>query len=128
MKIDPFIAVKNVNKSIDWYRKVFGLKNLHGGNKFAVLAAENDEIVLCLHQWGADDHPTMKNLNIISGNGLLLYFRTDKMEVIRKNVELLSWPIEEEIHLNHNSTKNEFSIRDPDGYYLIISEFHIYEG
>jgi hypothetical protein len=36
--------------------------------------------------------------------------------------------VEEDIHLNPNSTKKEFSLRDPDGYYLTITEFHTYEG
>ena len=35
---------------------------------------------------------------------------------------------EDDIHLNPNSTKKEFSLRDPDGYYLTITEFHKYEG
>jgi hypothetical protein len=50
------------------------------------------------------------------------------MPVIRQNVEKLAWPIEEDVHLNPNSTKMEFSLRDPDGYYLTITEFHKYEG
>ncbi len=72
--------------------------------------------------------PTMKNPNIISGNGLILYFKTDNMEEVKNNIEKIGWSIEEDIHLNPNSTKREFSFRDPNGYYLTVSEFHIYEG
>jgi hypothetical protein len=43
-------------------------------------------------------------------------------------VEKIGYPVEEDIHLNPNSTKMEFSIRDPDSYYLTITEFHKYEG
>ena len=50
------------------------------------------------------------------------------MNAIRQNVEKIGGAIEEDIHLNPNSTKKEFSIRDPDGYYLTITEFHKYEG
>ena len=50
------------------------------------------------------------------------------MNVIRQNVEKMGGLIIEDIHLNLNSMKNEFSIRDPDGYYLTITEFHKYEG
>jgi hypothetical protein len=50
------------------------------------------------------------------------------MNDIRQNVEKLGCTIEEDIHVNPNSTKKEFSIRDPNGYFLTITEFHKYEG
>jgi hypothetical protein len=50
------------------------------------------------------------------------------MNMIRKNVEKTGGILVEDIHLNLNSTKKEFSIRDPDGYYLTITEFHKYDG
>jgi hypothetical protein len=70
----------------------------------------------------------MANSTITPGNGLILYFRTDNIDVIRKNAGKTGSLIEEEIHVNPNSTKKEFSLRDPDGYYLTITEYHEYEG
>jgi hypothetical protein len=55
-------------------------------------------------------------------------FRTENIAVIRQNMAALGYAVEEDIHLNANSSKMEFSLRDPDGYYLTISEFHRYEG
>lgn len=123
-KIDPIIAVKDVNESSKWYQSVFGCKRTHGGNNFAVLVDENNEVLICLHKWGAHEHPTMKNPNITSGNGLILFYKTDNLDIIRTNIEKMNYPLEEEIHVNPNSTKKEFSLRDPDGYYLTISEYH----
>jgi len=128
IKIDPIIAVKDVNASSKWYQSVFGFKRTHGGDEFAVLEDENDEILICLHKWGEHEHPTMTNLKITPGNGLILYFKTDNMNVIRQNIEKMSYPFEKGIHLNPNSTKKEFSLRDPDGYYITITEYHKYEG
>ncbi|MEP6738205.1 MAG: VOC family protein [Chryseolinea sp.] len=128
IKIDPIIAVKDVEASAKWYESVFGCNRIHGGNEFAVLASENGEILICLHKWGEHQHPTMTNLNITPGNGLILYFRTDNMQAIRQNAENLFYPVEKDIRLNSNSKKREFSLRDPDGYYLTITEFHKYEG
>jgi len=119
MKIDPIIAVKNVEESSKWYQ---GSK--HGGDEFDVLVTQEDEIFICLHKWGAHEHPTMKNPNISPGNGLILYFRTENMEEIRQNLKEIGHAIEEEIQLNPNSRKREFSMIDPNGYYLTISEFH----
>lgn len=127
-KIDPIIAVKDVEASSMWYQQIFGFRRTHGGNEFAVLVSENDEITLCLHKWGAHHHPTMINPSITPGNGLILYFRTKNMNAIRQNVEKIGSIIEEDINLNPNTLKKEFSLRDPDGYYLTITEFHKYEG
>ena len=127
-KIDPIIAVKDVEASSKWYQSVFGCRSMHGGKEFDILVSENDEILICLHKWGEHGHPTMTNPSITHGNGLILYFRTEHMNVIRQNVEKIGNPIEEDIHLNPNSTKMEFSLRDPDGYYVTITEFHKYDG
>lgn len=127
-KTDPIIAVKDVEASATWYQSIFGCKRAHGGNEFAVLVSDDDEVLICLHKWGEHDHPTMSNPAITSGNGLILYFRTENMNIIRQNVEKINGLIEEDIHLNPNSTKKEFSLRDPDGYYLTITEFHEYKG
>lgn len=128
IKLDPIIAVKDVAASSTWYQTLFGWQSLHGGNEFDVLADKNGEIILCLHMWGAHEHPTMKDSAITAGNGLILYFRTDDMDKIRKNAEKMKLSIEEDIHLNENSRKKEFSLRDPDGYCLTITEFHEYNG
>lgn len=70
----------------------------------------------------------MKNPNITPGNGLILYFRTENMEEIIENLEKMNYAFEAEIELNPNSGKKEFSIIDPNGYYLTISEFHKFGG
>lgn len=127
-KIDPIIAVKDVEASSKWYQSVFNWKSKHGGKHFDILVSENDEVVLCLHQWEEDGHPTMMDPTISPGNGLILYFRTENMQGIRQNIEKLDYPIQEDIHRNPNSMKMEFSLRDPDGYYLTITDFHEYEG
>ena len=127
-KLDPIIAVKDVEASSNWYQQVFGFRSTHDGNVFAVLESEEDEILLCLHKWGEHEHPTMTDPGIAPGNGLILYFRTDNMNRVRQNAEKIGALVEEEIHLNPNSLRKEFSLRDPDGYYLTITEFHRYEG
>ena len=127
-QIDPIIAVKDVEASSTWYQSVFGCRSMHGGKEFDILVSETNEVLLCLHKWGEHGHPTMLNPAIAPGNGLILYFRTENINTIRQNVEKIGSNVEQDIHLNPNSTKLEFSIRDPDGYYLTITEFHQYDG
>jgi hypothetical protein len=128
IKNDPIIAVKDIETSSKWYQSVFNCRSMHGGSEFEILVSANDEILICLHKWGEHGHPTMENPNITPGNGLILYFRTDDMYGLRQNAEKMGYAIEEDIHVNPNSKKKEFSLRDPDGYYLTITEFHKYEG
>ncbi|MBJ7881916.1 VOC family protein [Gelidibacter salicanalis] len=127
-KIDPIIAVKDVEASSKWYQSLFGFKSKHGGKEFDILVNNNDEVLLCLHKWREHEHPTMKNPAIKPGNGLILYFRTENMRLIWQNSKNINAVIEEDIHLNPNSKKEEFSLRDPNGYYLTITELHEYEG
>jgi uncharacterized glyoxalase superfamily protein PhnB len=127
-RLDPIIAVKDVEASSQWYQKIFGFLNNHGGDHFSVLVSDDSEIVLCLHKWEEHNHPTMINPDIKPGNGLLLYFRTENMNNVYQKALKTGCMIEQDIHLNKNSMRQEFSFRDPDGYYLTVTEFHKYEG
>jgi hypothetical protein len=55
------------------------------------------------------------------GNGLLLFFRVDDYEMALKRARALVDRFEEEPHVNPNTQTREFSLRDPDGYYVTIS-------
>lgn len=127
-ELDPIIAVKDVNASSQWYERIFALKRVHGGDSFSVLVSGDNKIILCLHKWGEHHHPTMNDSKVPAGNGVLLYFRTENLNEVYLNAINAGCVIEEEMHLNTNSLRKEFSLRDPDGYYLTVTEFHRYEG
>ena len=55
------------------------------------------------------------------GNGLLLFFRVDDFNMALKRARALVTRLEEEPHVNPNTQTREFSLRDPDGYYVSIS-------
>jgi hypothetical protein len=55
------------------------------------------------------------------GNGLLLFFRVDDFDMILERARALVTRLEEEPHVNPNTQTAEFSLRDPDGYYVTIS-------
>jgi len=56
-----------------------------------------------------------------SANGLLLFFRVDGFDLALQRARSLGSRFEEEPHLNSNTGTKEFSLRDPDGYYVTIS-------
>src|SRR5947207_7187872 len=55
------------------------------------------------------------------GNGLLLFFRVDDFDMALKRARTLVTRLDEEPHVNPNTRTREFSLRDPDGYYVTIS-------
>jgi catechol 2,3-dioxygenase-like lactoylglutathione lyase family enzyme len=63
----------------------------------------------------------MSRDNAIPGNGLLLFFRVDDFDLALKRARALVARLEEEPHANPNTRTKEFSLRDPDGYYVTIS-------
>ena len=81
-------------------------------------------VLLCLHQWGAHEHPSLTSPdNATPGNGLLLFFRVDDFDMALKRARALVARLEEEPHGNPNTGTQEFALRDPDGYYVMISAF-----
>lgn len=55
------------------------------------------------------------------GNGLLLFFRVDDFDLALPRARSLVTRLEDEPHVNPNTQTKEFSLRDPDGYYVTIS-------
>jgi len=128
MKINPIIAVKDVLEASKWYQEVFRWKSAHGGDEFEILIGNNKEVMLCLHKWGAHEHPTMVKPPAEPGNGVILYFRTNAIDEIYETVIKIGHPFESNIAINPNSRKREFSFRDLDGHYLTIAEHHTFTG
>jgi hypothetical protein len=57
------------------------------------------------------------------GNGLLLFFRVDDFAPALERARSLVPRLEEEPRVNPNTRTEEFSLRDPDGYYVTLSAF-----
>jgi catechol 2,3-dioxygenase-like lactoylglutathione lyase family enzyme len=117
------IGVRNVRESFTWYQSLFGQpESPLSHDHFGQLVDSDGTVLLCLHQWCAHKHPSLMSPDgAPPGNGLLLFFRVDDFEVALSRARALVARLEEEPHLNPNSGSEEFSLRDPDGYYVMIS-------
>jgi catechol 2,3-dioxygenase-like lactoylglutathione lyase family enzyme len=117
------IGVKDVPSSFKWYQSLLGLPETQPAHDYFGQILDSDEtVLLCLHRWGAHDHPSLESAeNTTPGNGLLLFFRVDNFEASLENARTLVDRFEEEPNLNPATTTMEFSLRDPDGYYVTIS-------
>jgi hypothetical protein len=79
-------------------------------------------VLLCLHAWGAHEHPPLADRHAASpGNGLLLFFRIDDFELALQRARMLVDRFEEQPHRSANTGTREFALRDPDGYYVMVS-------
>jgi len=117
------IGVKNVASSFRWYQSLFGLPETQPGHDYWGQILDSDGTVLvCLHQWGAHDHPSLMSPDKAEpGNGLLLFFRVDDFDAALTRAREFVTEFEEEPHINPSTETLEFSLRDPDRYYVTIS-------
>jgi len=118
------IGVRDVAVSSKWYRSLFGQRASPPSHEhFDQILDEDGTVLLCLHQWGEHEHPSLMSPDGgTPGNGLLLFFRVDDYEMALERARGLVAQLDEEPNLNPNTRTMEFSLRDPDGYYVTISE------
>jgi catechol 2,3-dioxygenase-like lactoylglutathione lyase family enzyme len=117
------IGVRDVARSFKWYQSLFGqAETAPAHDDFGQLLDDDGTVLLCLHQWGAHDHPSLTSPDEAApGNGLLLFFRVDDFDRALKRACALVATLDEEPHLNPSTHTQEFSLRDPDGYHVTIS-------
>jgi catechol 2,3-dioxygenase-like lactoylglutathione lyase family enzyme len=117
------IGVSDVSRSFKWYQSLFGQpETAPAHDHWSQIVDTDGTVLLCLHQWGAHEHPSLTSPDAASpGNGLLLFFRVDDYAMAQTRARALVARFEEEPHVNANTRTSEFSLRDPDGYYVTIS-------
>jgi catechol 2,3-dioxygenase-like lactoylglutathione lyase family enzyme len=122
-RIWTIIGVKDVPRSFKWYQSLLGLPATSPGHHyFGQILDADGTVLLCLHEWGAHEHPSLTSPDSATpGNGLLLFFRVDDYDMALKRARTLVATFEEESHLNPATETMEFALRDPDGYYVTIS-------
>jgi catechol 2,3-dioxygenase-like lactoylglutathione lyase family enzyme len=116
------IGVADVARSSVWYQTLLGLpQSAPVHDDFGQILDADGTVLLCLHQWGAHGHPTLTRPDPPPGNGLLLFFRVDDFDAALGRARTLTLQLEEEPHRNPNTGTMEFGLRDPDGYYVMVS-------
>jgi catechol 2,3-dioxygenase-like lactoylglutathione lyase family enzyme len=117
------IGASDVANNLRWYQSLFGQPaTAPAHDYFGQILDADGTVLLCLHQWGSHEHPSLMSPDVASpGNGLLLFFRVDDYEMALKRARALGGRLEEEPRVNPNTQTREFSLRDPDGYYVTIS-------
>ena len=122
-RIWTIIGVSDVPGSFKWYQSLFGQpETTPEHDHFGQILDADGTVLLCLHQWGAHEHPSLMGPHVAPpGNGLLLFFRVDDFDLALERARTLVTRFEEEPHVNPNTRTREFSLRDLDGYYVTIN-------
>jgi catechol 2,3-dioxygenase-like lactoylglutathione lyase family enzyme len=117
------IGVGDVHASFNWYQSLLGLPQTAPAHAdFGQILDSDGTVLLCLHEWGAHEHPSLMGPDHAQpGNGLLLFIRVDDFDLALQRTRSLVTQLEEEPHVNPSTGTLEFSLRDPDGYYVTIS-------
>lgn len=96
------IGVGDVPRSYTWYQSLLGLPAtapVH--DHFGQLFDADGTVLLCLHKWGAHEHPSLTSPDHAPpGNGLLLFFRVDDFDEALPRARALVAGFEEEPHVN----------------------------
>jgi catechol 2,3-dioxygenase-like lactoylglutathione lyase family enzyme len=117
------IGVADVSQSLKWYQSLLGLpQTAPAHDDFGQVVDSDGTVLLCLHAWGAEEHPPLMSPHDAKpGNGLLLFIRVDNFDIALQRARALVSRLEEEPHVNPNTGTAEFSLLDRDGYYVSIS-------
>ena len=122
-RIWTIIGVADVPASFKWYQSLLGLRATTPEHHYFAQILDSDEtVLLCLHEWGDHDHPSLTSPDAAKpGNGLLLFFRVDDFNSALPRARALVNRLQEEPHTNPSTGTSEFSLLDPDGYYVTVS-------
>jgi catechol 2,3-dioxygenase-like lactoylglutathione lyase family enzyme len=106
------IGVADVARSVAWYQTLLGLpESAPAHDDFGQILDADGTVLLCLHQWGAHEHPPLTRPDPLPGNGLLLFFRVDDFDDALPRARALACRFEEEPHRNPNTGTMEFALR-----------------
>ena len=119
------IGVADVARSFAWYQSLLGLPPTTPAHEdFGQIVDTDGTVLLCLHAWGAHEHPSLTSPDKATpGNGLLLFLRIDDFDaaVPRAHALAAAGELDEAPHLNPSTGTLEISLRDPDGYHVHLS-------
>ncbi len=123
MKCYPMLFVRDVVASSRWYQQLFGLASAHGGDEFEMLV-DGSDLVLTLHDRTIDEHHLpARPTDDTPGRGVLLYVTVEDVHAVHDRAVAMGGDVVEAPRENPKARAVEFSLRDPDGYAITVSEW-----
>ncbi len=125
MRVQPLIAVADVEASSRWYCTLLGAQSGHGGPEYERVMHEGT-LLLQIHTQEAPEHPSLgrprtDSSGKPSGAGVLVWFEVDDFDAALERVEALGAPVVEGPLVNPNARHREIWLSDPDRYVVVLS-------
>lgn len=113
--------MRNVEAAGRWYRTLLDLGSGHGGSEYERVGTD-DDVVLQLHGWHADDHEHLGDPDDPSrGNGVLVWFQVDDFDAALARADQLGATVIDGPLVNPNAHQRELWVRDLDGYTVVVA-------
>lgn len=122
MKCYPMIVVRDVPASSTWYQELLGATSGHGGEEFEMIMSGHD-LLLTLHHTDIEEHPGLAVPDGAPVSGVVLYFSVEDVHPVFERAKTMGAELIDEPHLNEKARSVEFSLHDPDGYSLTVSQW-----
>jgi catechol 2,3-dioxygenase-like lactoylglutathione lyase family enzyme len=124
MKLRPMLQVRDVAASSGWYQATLGLRSGHGGDEFEMLF-DGNVFNLQLHRLDAHEHGILQAGTAGAlGAGVSLWFESadrDTFTALFERARAAGAEIVESPHWNPLAHHHEATLRDPDGYVVVLN-------
>ena len=81
------------------------------------------DLLLMLHHRDRVEHPGLAAPSETPGSGVLIYFSVEDASAVFERAQSMGAELIDEPHMNEKASSIEFSLYDPDGYALTVSEW-----
>ena len=123
IRLQPLICVRDVEASSRWYQRLLGCQSGHGGPEYERLVSHG-RLILQLHRWDVEhQHGRLGDPSITPGNGVLLWFELDDFDAAVARAEEMKAEVIKPRHRSENAHW-ECSLRDPEGYTIVLASPH----
>ena len=117
----PMIAVRDVERSRDFYLAALGAASGHGGDEYEQIV-DAGEILLQLHRLDVEHHHgPVAQPDVPLGNGALLWFEVGDFDAAVDRMRAHGAEVVRDVHVNPNAKQRELWLRDPDGYCVVLA-------
>ncbi len=118
------LCVRDVGAASAWYQSVLGLRSVHGGDEFDMLADDDGQVVLQLHVWEAHEHALFGSPQRPVGNGIAVWMETStaiELDDVLARIDAARTPVADGPLFNPLGQHREVWLHDLDGHLVVVA-------